>query len=832
VIGKARFVCAAFLVWLATAATAAIAAGSSIRVSVEDLDNRTVAGAQIQLRLSGRVVASATSDAQGQAEFPNLKPGRYQVSADKDGFETATSDSLELSESGLVSASLKLTPAARHESVEVHETVAPIEEAASAPVAIEAEMAKLLPNRPATVADALPMVAGVVREPGGGLNISGTSEHRSSMIVNSADVTDPSTGQFGLTVPMDSVETVNVYETPFLAEYGRFTAGLVSVETRRGGEKWKWELNDPLPEFRIRSYHLRGLKTATPRLNFEGPIVPGKLYFSEGLEFEVRKTAVYELPFPWNQKKTTGVNSFAQLDWVTSTRNLLTATVHAAPQRLEFVNLDYFNPEPTTPDARLHNYTGTISDHLAIFGGLLNTSLSVTQFAASVWGHGSAPLVLAPEGNSGNYFTQQDRDSFRMSGAVSFTARSLNWAGSHNFKIGSYLSGSEDQGQVFKHPIRIEDSEGVLLETIGFAHNGLRFSDDDTAYAFFGQDHWMVSPRLAFDLGLRTESQDISHAFRLAPRAGAAWSLLPSRGTMLYAGFGWFYDNVPLNVYSFDLYPSRVITMYDASGQISAGPFLYKNTLGEVFRNNRLIFSGPVPGNFSPQSDTWRVQLEQPLSHLLKLRVSYMRNLGNGLVNLTPEGPDLDSMTGGYLLQGNGSSSYREFEATARVRLPGRGGQLSFSYVHSRARGTLNDFNNYLGSFPMPVVRPNEYTDLPGGLPNRFLAWGVVPLPWKFQIAPLFEYRTGFPYTVTDATQQYVGRPYSTRFPNFFSLDSRISKDIQVTPKYAVRLSVSSFNLSNHFNPETVHSNVDDPAFGYFFGHRGRRFTLDFDVLF
>jgi hypothetical protein len=53
-----------------------------------------------------------------------------------------------------------------------------------------------------------------------------------------------------------------------------------------------------------------------------------------------------------------------------------------------------------------------------------------------------------------------------------------------------------------------------------------------------------------------------------------------------------------------------------------------------------------------------------------------------------------------------------------------------------------------------------------------------------------------------------------------------------VNPKYAVRLSVSSFNLTNHFNPEAVHRNIADPAFGLFFGHRGRRFTADFDVLF
>jgi len=94
------------------------------------------------------------------------------------------------------------------------------------------------------------------------------------------------------------------------------------------------------------------------------------------------------------------------------------------------------------------------------------------------------------------------------------------------------------------------------------------------------------------------------------------------------------------------------------------------------------------------------------------------------------------------------------------------------------------------------------------------------------------EYRSGFPYVQTDAAQDYVGVPNSLRFPRFLSVDSRVSKDIQVSSEYAVRLSVSAFNLTNHFNPEAVHSNVADPASGYFFGHRGRRFTLDFDVLF
>jgi hypothetical protein len=55
---------------------------------------------------------------------------------------------------------------------------------------------------------------------------------------------------------------------------------------------------------------------------------------------------------------------------------------------------------------------------------------------------------------------------------------------------------------------------------------------------------------------------------------------------------------------------------------------------------------------------------------------------------------------------------------------------------------------------------------------------------------------------------------------------------IKVSPKYTVRLSVSGYNLTNHFNPEAFHNNVADPAYGLFFGQRGRRFTADFDVIF
>ena len=199
-----------------------------------------------------------------------------------------------------------------------------------------------------------------------------------------------STGQFGTTIPVDSVETLNVLQTSFLAEYGHFTSALVSVETRRGGDKWKAEVNDPLPDFRIRSYHMRGIRDATPRLNFEGPLRKDKLFFSEGIEYEVRKTPVLTLPFPDNQQLKQGFNSFSQLDYIASSTHLITATFHIAPTQLESVDLSTFNPKSTTPDASLHDYTGTLADHLTLFhGDLLENTFSYTRFQANVWAHGA-----------------------------------------------------------------------------------------------------------------------------------------------------------------------------------------------------------------------------------------------------------------------------------------------------------------------------------------------------------------------------------------------------------------------------------------------------------
>src|SRR6202022_486020 len=231
---------------------------------------------------------------QGESVFAGLSANEYELTISRPGFEPLAQSVVIDPHRTPAEIEFTLIPKLeRTDRVEVQASATvEMEQTSSTATNLNPQEVKSLPSRPATVADTLPLVPGVVRGSDGEIKIEGTGEQRSALVVNSADVTDPTTGRFGISVPIDSVESISVYKTPFLAEYGHFTSGVVSVETRRGGEKWHFELNDPLPGFRILSWHLRGLREATPRVNFGGPLLKNRLYFFEGFEYALHKTPV------------------------------------------------------------------------------------------------------------------------------------------------------------------------------------------------------------------------------------------------------------------------------------------------------------------------------------------------------------------------------------------------------------------------------------------------------------------------------------------------------------------------------------------------------------
>jgi hypothetical protein len=817
-----------------------------IRVITIDESNRPASAVRLELRRAGVVVGGAVTDEKGEAELPLPAPGDYEIAAAKDEFETLTQSDLKVAAGSPLEVRFIMIPRIKiGEKMDVTAGAAaatPLDQGASPSTDLRRQQVKDSALRPANVADALPLVPGVIRTDQGQLKISGASENRSAMLVNSADVTDPATGQFGMTVPVDVVNTISVFKTPYLAQYGRFTAGVVSVETRRGGDKWNFELNDPFPEMRYLNGGLRGLRTFTPRITFNGPLIANKLWFSQGAEYRIDKRRVLALTFPNNETINESVNSFTQLDYVPNGTHSLTGTIHVSPRQAEFFNLDFFNRRPVTPNFRARDYTGVVSDRWTLGQNLLESAVSIKKAGISVWAQGEGEMTLTPVGNSGNYFNSQDRHSSRYELIETLSLSPVNAAGSHNLKFGANIMRSRIEGLYEARPVNITNITGELLRRIEFAGGG-EYRRADFEFAAFAQDHWLIMPKLALDLGARAERQGVTETFRIAPRAGMAWTPFGNQRTVLRGGYGLFYDRVPLNIYAFESIPEQVVTTYGPGGVIIDGPRQFANVTERVAPNDTpFVVRGDVKGNFAPYSGTWTVEVEHPVSKNLRVRANYQASNSYGLMTVTPttfEGRDALALGGG------GQSRYRQFEVMSKLSWS-ENQNLVFSYVRSRIRANLNELNNYLGNFPFPLVRPDQYVNTLADLPHRFLAWGMVKLPWKARVSPLVEWRSGLPYAVLDEGQNYVGQPYSdkTRFPKFFSLDARFIREFKINSVVqhmlkrklkdptSVRVSVSVYNLTNHFNPTSIHANVVDPQFGLFFGQNERRFRLDFDLVF
>ncbi len=756
--------------------------------------------------------------------------GAWAVKATKDGFEERSAVLEITGATPLVEITLTMNPQVNRSSVDVSaSTAAPVEQSASQNYELHPDEVKTLPSNPATVGDALPLVPGVVRAPSGELLLDGSGEQRSSLVVNESDVTDPATGKFGQTVPLDAIETVNVLNTPFLAQYGRFTQSVVAVETRRGGDKWHYDLNDPFPDFRIRSYHMRGIANETPRAVLGGPVIKDRLFIISSLLYFLDKATNRTLPYPYNLSKTERVNSFTQIDYILSQRQIVNATFHFNPEHTNFVNPDYFNPQPVTPSYAQTAYEGTLADHLGLWGGTLDTSRAYQRFHTFIGAQGPADEIVTPEGNQGNYFGTQTRDAFRREWLEIWSPAPVRFFGAHQIKTGTSLTVSSDHGQFTYRPVEIVDSAGHLLESIDFTNQG-PYKRTDLEFTGYAQDHWTLASRLSVDLGMRVEHQRLAESLRIAPRAGISWAPFAERKAVFRAGYGQFYDHIPLDVYAFSRYPDRTITMYAPDGSIIGTPQLFADVIGSANGPSSFLVHGErVAGAFSPRGVTWNTQLERSFAKLLHLRAVYTDNRSVGLIVLRTQ--TLGTVDEN-VLDGSGASRYRQGELTAKVAWKDNQ-QLVFSYVTSHAEGNQNIFDNFVGNYSEPFIRPASYANLPGDLPNRFLMWGHLKVPFqKFELNPTVEYRNGFPYTSYDSMQNYVGVPNSQAFPHFLSVDARLMRDFRVSKSHVIRLSVTGYNLTNHFNALAIHDNVADPQYGTFFGNYHRHYRFDFDIVY
>ena len=295
------------------------------------------------------------------------------------------------------------------------------------------------------------------------MSIKGANEDQSALRVNGANFNDPATGNFQLNLPVDSVEAVQVLQHPYTVENGQFVGGLTQIDTRRGGDNWHFELNDFIPDVRIKNGHIRGIAEDAPRLHFNGPLKPHHWYLAHSYTYTISKRPDRGLPFPVNETKAEAHAHFTQIDYIPNSTITQTFTFAYSPARQRFVGLDFFHPQPTTPDYKHSSTVVNFSEKRQIGSGILESLFSATKFTADTWSQGESELFMTPTGQKGNYFANQERLSGRAEILEFYTLPSVHFLdGLHELKGGFEFNHVNLKLAYLARPVSIVRGDGTL----------------------------------------------------------------------------------------------------------------------------------------------------------------------------------------------------------------------------------------------------------------------------------------------------------------------------------------------------------------------------------
>jgi hypothetical protein len=96
---------------------------------------------------------------------------------------------------------------------------------------------------------------------------------------------------------------------------------------------------------------------------------------------------------------------------------------------------------------------------------------------------------------------------------------------------------------------------------------------------------------------------------------------------------------------------------------------------------------------------------------------------------------------------------------------------------------------------------------------HRVVGWAMFPFFKKSRAGVSVETHSGFPFSVRDQLQQIIGHRNGRRFPLYFNLGLSIEREFPLTRKYRIAIRLTGLNITNHYNPTFVDSNLDSTEF-------------------
>jgi hypothetical protein len=752
-------------------------------------------GVDVELRDPelGIVIAKTLTDGAGQVVFPDVPEGRYIIAASGPGFLPRDSAVFVVrpNETAQVILDAKLMfvlpgVQVRANTPSPTDSVQPV----SMSDMLSGSLFETAPLEGDDFRSLLPLLPGVVRDGNGRLRIKGGQPTQGALQVSSASLNDPSTGDFDLDLPSQSLDSVEVLANPFAAEYGRFSTSVTQIRTRGGTNEWDFSIGNLVPRFRGL---LRGIRGFEPRASIRGPLRRDRMFLAQDVQLRYVATPVKSLPDE-PEVDLQSFDSFTRVDNILSARHVLVGALIVFPREINKATMNTFRPPDVTPEFDQKGWSAGGVDRLSISPDMvLESTLSIRQFEIEVNALNRAPMLYGPETQSGGFFNDQERDvrSYQWVQALSLS-RDLG-SGQHVFKFGTDLQRSEYTGLSVSRPVESRRLDGTLAERIEFGGPANQYVIG-TEFAVFAQDRWRLNSRVTFELGLRADRDAVVEGVNWSPRAGVAIAVLPDGRGIIRGGFGKFAQRTPLNVGAFASFEPRTISRFNPDGSPLGSPVTLVNQVAGRLR--------------TPEAEVGNIEWDQRFGRRVLLKVAYLTRQGSHEYIVSPA-PEL----GALQLSSTGTSRYRELESTVRY-LGGERRDLTMSYVWARGTSDLNTYDDFYGNFRNPIVRANEHNLITTDVRHRLLLRGTIGLPGKWDFAPVVELRSGFPWSTVNEFQDYVGpRSRAGRLPAVRTVDFSIARPLQFK-KYRFRAGIKVYNLFGASAARDIQSNITSPFYG------------------
>ena len=767
-------------------------------------------GALVTLRdLSGREMANQLADADGRFRFADLPEGRYRVSASLDGFQ-GTDVSVALAAGRSTEQSIDMPIASVSETVEVvaPSTVVSSEDTISGSHSVSSkELEQLAPG--GGFQSALRLLASVIEVPGG-LSIKGGRPSQASVQLGPSTLVDPSTGLTQVSLPDDAIDSVAVLPNPYAVEFGRFSSGLVVIQTRRAGDQWKTRLNNLDPTFRTRRgqpFDIMGIASFGPRLETGGPIISNRLFVEQTAQYRYGASDVPSRPQD-ELRTSKWFSSFTRVDANLSPRHSLVATGGFFPSRSSLATLGTFTPPDATVDIHGNVNHGSVTERSVWTDTLISqTTVQMHEYRTEIDPQASLPMRVLPETTLGSFFNRQRRDTASYQWIETLSGSRNGPAGLHLFKVGVDLLHSRYDGSSASGPVLILRSDETLARRLDFL-GPTRQEVHSTDVAMFAQDRVQPTTRWYVEFGGRVDRDGVVDHWNVTPRVGSALLLNASGTTVLRGGLGLFYERTPSTAGAFGQFESAIDARFASDGV---------TRLGLPIRFDHVT----MPDLQTPRSVTWDAAFDHRLNRMWSLHFGVIDRRGSHELIVDP----ISTATAGeFRLESTGRSSYREAEATVRFA-HGSHVDVNVSYVRSAAMSDSNALTNFFDSIMWPVIGANAYGPANADVPHRLFVRGhAMPTP-QWLVVGILDWRSGLPYSVVNEALDFAGPRNDHRFPSYLRLELGLERRFKIF-KYRPWIGVRADNALNSFLPTDVQSNIGSPAFGSFYNSEYRQFRL------